>query len=104
MQPDDVVSADIVDQTLDIVLHGPEFAHKNAIVKTLTHTSIPIHPCTRLKTKKQTTTKTEKHNAQLTKHDPFIFCSSSCAVGRWATARKLGTCSSGLLHVGDLVA
>ena len=33
-------------------LHGPESAHKNGIIKTFTHTSIPIHPCTLLKQRK----------------------------------------------------
>ena len=49
VEPDDVVIADIAGQALDIFLHGPEFAHKNGVVKTFTHTSIPIHPCTLLK-------------------------------------------------------
>ena len=54
--PHDVVIADIGGQALDILLHGPESAHKNGIVKTFIHTSIPIHtPCTLLKTK------TKKH-------------------------------------------
>ena len=47
--PDYVVIADIAGQALDIFLHGPESARKNGIVKTFTHTSIPIHPCTLLK-------------------------------------------------------
>ena len=52
--PDDVVIADIGGQALDILLHGPESAHKNGIVKTFTHTSIPLHtPCTLLKKKKK---------------------------------------------------
>ena len=38
---------------LDIFLHGPESAHKNAIVEEFTHTSIPIHPCTLLKKEKE---------------------------------------------------
>ena len=51
--PDDVVIADIGGQALDILLHGPESAHKNGIVKTFIHTSIPIHtPCTLQKKKK----------------------------------------------------
>jgi len=45
VEPDDVVIADNGGQALDIFLHGPESAHKNGIVKTFTHTSIPIHPC-----------------------------------------------------------
>ena len=49
MEPDDVVIADIAGQALDIFLQGPESAYKNGIVKTFTHTSIPIHPCTLLK-------------------------------------------------------
>ena len=56
VEPDDVVIADIAGQALDIFLHGPESAHKNGIVKTFTHTSIPIHPCTLLKWGKKTTT------------------------------------------------
>ena len=46
VEPDDVVIADIAGQALNIFLHGPESAHKNGIVKTFTHTSIPIHPRT----------------------------------------------------------
>ena len=46
---DDVAIADIAGQALDIFLHGPESAHKNGILNTFTHTSIPIHPCTLLK-------------------------------------------------------
>ena len=46
VEPDDVLIADIAGQALDIVLHYPESDHKNGIVKTFTHTSIPIHPCT----------------------------------------------------------
>ena len=49
VEPDDVVIADIAGQALDIFLHGPESAHKNGIVKTFTHTSIPILPCKLLK-------------------------------------------------------
>ena len=44
--PDDVVIADIGGQASDIFLHGPESARKNGIVKTFTHTSFSIHPCT----------------------------------------------------------
>ena len=55
VEPDDVVIADIAGQALDIFLHGPESAHKNGIVKTFTHTSIPIHPCTLLKQTKSET-------------------------------------------------
>ena len=52
--PDDVVIADIGGQALDILLHGPESAHKNGIVKTFIHTSIPIRsPCTLLKKSNQ---------------------------------------------------
>ena len=51
---DDVVIADIGGQALDILLHGPESAHKNSIVKTFIHTSIPKHIlCTLLKKKKK---------------------------------------------------
>ena len=37
---------------------------------------------------------------ELTKHDAFLYCSSSCPMWWWATARKLGRCCSGLFHVG----
>ena len=49
----DVVFADIGGHALDIFLHGLWSAHKNGIVKTFTHTSIPIHPCTLLKNEKE---------------------------------------------------
>ena len=45
VKSDDVVIADIGGQALDIFLHGQESAHKSWIVKTFTHTSIPINPC-----------------------------------------------------------
>ena len=90
MEPDDVVIADIAGQALDIFLHGPESAHKNGIGKTFTHTSIPIHLCTLLKKHK----KQQQQNAQLTKHDAFVYWSSSCAVCWWLIFRKLGTCST----------
>ena len=61
VEPDDVVIADIAGQALDIFLHGPESAHKNGIVKTFTHTSIPIHPCTLLKNKQKTIAKRSTH-------------------------------------------
>ena len=70
MEPDDVVIADIAGQALDIVLHGPEFAHKNAIVKTFTHTFIPIHPSTLLKNKTKNKQNKEEQNSQLTKMMP----------------------------------
>ena len=98
--PDDVVIADIGGQALDILLHDPESAHKNGIVKTFIHTSIPIHaPCTLLKKKEE-----EEKRAKLTKHDAFFCLSSSCPTWWWATVRKPGTCFSGLLHVEDLLA
>ena len=100
VEPDDVMIADIGGQPLDIYLHGPESAHKNGIVKTFTHTSIPIHPCTLLKEKE---TKEPEQNAQLTEHDAFVYWSSSCRIWWWATARKLGTCSSGLFNFGGLL-
>ena len=53
MEPDDVAMADIAGQALDIFLHGPESAHKNGIVKTFTHTSIPIYQCNLQRNKEQ---------------------------------------------------
>ena len=53
VEPDDVVIADIGGQALDIFLHGPESAHKNGILKTFTHSSIPIQSYTLLKKKKK---------------------------------------------------
>ena len=60
VEPDDVVIADIAGQALDISLHGPESAHKNGILKTFTHISIPIRPCTLLKKKKKMRKKKKK--------------------------------------------
>ena len=87
VEPDDVIIADIGGQALDIFLHGPESAHKNGIVKTFTHTSIPIHPCILLKKEKKKKKKEEQQNPQLTKHDAFIYWSSSGPLWWWATAR-----------------
>ena len=90
VEPDDVVIADIAGQALDIVLHGPESALKNGIVKTFTHTSIPMHPCTLPENGKNNNSK----NAQLTKHEAFVYWSSSCPVCWWATFRKFSTFST----------
>ena len=57
MEPDDVVIADIAGQALDILLHGPESALKNGIIKTFTHTFIPTRPCTLLKNGKNNNSK-----------------------------------------------
>ena len=64
VEPGDVVITSIGGQALDTFLHGPESAHKNGIVKTFTHTSIPIRPCTLLKQRVK--------NPQLIKHDAFV--------------------------------
>ena len=53
MEPDAVIIADIGGQALDIFLHGPQSAHKNGIVNTFTHTSIPRNRFTLLKKKKK---------------------------------------------------
>ena len=42
----------------------------------------------------------QKTIVELTKHDAFLYWSSSCPMWWWATARKLGRCCSGLFHVG----
>ena len=95
---DDVVMADIPDQAVEIFLHGPESAHKNGIVKTNIHSHIhshsPIH----------TPKRNKKQNPELTQHDDFLYLSSFCPLRCCSTARKLGTCSSGLLHVRGLLA
>ena len=54
--------------------------------------------------KKQKQKQNKTKNAQLTKHDAFLYWSSSCPMWWWATARKLGRCYSGLFHVGGLLA
>ena len=51
------------------------------------HSHTPTH--TPKKAKKQ-----QQQNAQLTKHDAFVYWSSSCAVCWWPIFRKLGTCST----------
>ena len=89
VKPDDVIIEDIACQALDIFLHGPESAHKNGIVKTFNRTSTPINPCTLLKEIKK-----KQQNAQLTKHDAFVYWSSSFAVCWWPIFRKLGSCST----------
>ena len=65
VEPDDVVIADIGGQALDILLHGPESAHKNGIVKTNLHSHIHSHPPIH-------TPKNKLQNRQLTKCDAFV--------------------------------
>ncbi len=90
MEPDDVVIADIAGQALDIFLHGPRVCaqewHRKDIHSHI-HSHTPMH--TPKKTQKQ-----QQQNAQLTKHDAFLYWSSSCPVCCWAIFRKLGTCST----------
>ena len=94
VEPDGVVIADIAGQALDICLHGPESARKNGMVKTFTHTSIPIHPCTLLKQRaKPSTHQTWRLRSVI------LFC----PVWRWATIGKLGRCPSEMHHVGGLL-
>ena len=38
--------------------------------------------------------KQQQQNAQLTKHDAFVYWASSCAVCWWPIFRKLGSCST----------
>ena len=85
--------ADIAGQALNIFLHGQESARKNAIVKTFTHTSIPIHPCKLLKQRaKPSTHQTSRLRLVV------LFC----PVWRWETVGKLRRCPSGMHHVGGL--
>ena len=99
METDDVIIADIGGQALDIFLHGPESARKNGIVKTFTHTCIPIQSCTLLKKEKKkekkkkrqrerSKKKEEEENPQLTKHDASGYLSSSSSTWGWSTARS----------------
>ena len=94
MVPDDVI-ADIAGQAIDILLHGPESAQKNDIVKTFTHTSIPIHPCTLLKQRAKPSAHQTSRLRLL-----VLFLSNAVAVDGQDFCR----CSSGLLHVGGLLA
>ena len=80
MELDDLIIVDIGSQALDIFLHGPESARKNGIVKTFTHTCIPIHPCTLLKSNNK------EQNPQLTKHDAAGYLWYSSSTWWWSTA------------------
>ena len=86
---DAVAIADIAGQALDIFLHGPESTHKNGILQTLTHTSIPIHPCTLPKQR-------AKPSVQQAWRLRLVLL--SCPMWWWSTVRKLGRCYSGLLQ------
>ena len=48
-------------------------------------------PCTRAHSSKK---RNKEQNAQLTKHDAFVYWSSSCPICWWETARKLDTGST----------
>ena len=90
MEPDDVVIADIAGQALDIFLHGPRVCAQEWHCKDI-HSHIQSH--TPMHTPKKTQ-KQQQQNAELTKHDAFLYWSSSCPVCCWAIFRKLGTCST----------
>ena len=47
------MSPDVAGHALPILLQGLGSTHKNGMVKTFTHTTIPIHPCTLLKNEKE---------------------------------------------------
>ena len=55
------------------------------------HSHIHSHTPTHTPKKVQ---KQQQQNAQLTKHDAFVYWSSSCAVCWWPIFRKFGTCST----------
>ena len=55
------------------------------------HSHTPMHTL-KIRPKKHPKNTQPKQNTQLTKHDAFDYCSSSCPVCWWATFRKLGTC------------
>ena len=65
VEPECVVIADIAGQALDIVLHGPESAHKNGILKTNIHSHMHSHPPI------HTPKRNNDENPELTKHDAF---------------------------------
>ena len=98
---DDVVIADIGGQALDIFLHGPESAHKNDIVKTFTHTSNPIHPCTLLKKKKKEEKKGKPSTHQTWRFRWVVLFLSKLVVGDRQEAWQM---LSRLLHVPGLPA
>ena len=69
------------------------------------HSHTPMHtPKKRKRKKRKKEKKEQQQNAQLTKHDAFIYWSSSCPLWWWATAKYLGRCSAWLLHIGGLLA
>ena len=90
VEPDDVVIADIAGQALDIFLHGPESARKNGILKTFTHTSIPIHPCTLLKNKTKAK-KTSTHQTLCLRLLVLVLSSVVVGVGQEAWQMLLST-------------
>ena len=61
-------------------------------IHSLIHYHTPMH--TSKTRRKKLEEKNQQQNPQLTKHDAFVSCFSSCPVCWWATFRKLGTCST----------
>ena len=86
----DVVIADIGGHTLDIFLHGPESAHKNGILKTFTHTSIPKHPRTLLKKKTKNNNKKNNNNKTLNSRNMMLSFTGPLPVQR-AGGRRPGS-------------
>ena len=96
VEPDDVVIADIGGQALDIFLHGPESVHKNNIVNSFTHTSIPIHPGTLLKQTNSKTLNSPNMMPLFSCHLP-VQCAGGQRPANMAPAPRL-------LHIGVLLA
>ena len=76
---------------------------KQKTKKTLNSPNMPFFTGAHPDIARQKESKTNE-NVQLTKHDAFLYWSSSSPMWCWATARKLGGCYSGLFHFGGLLA
>ena len=90
LSPRTVLTENICQTVEQILQHSPAIM---PFLTTSTLTNPPMH-----------TPKATRSETQLTKHDAFVYLSSSCPVCWWSTFRKLGRCSSRLVHVRGLLA
>ena len=102
LSPRTLLTENICESVQQILQHS-RAENKNK-TKTINSPNMPFFTGALPDIARQKQTKNKQKNVQLTKHDAFLYWSSSCPMCWWATARNLGGCYSGLFHFGGLLA
>ncbi len=102
LSPRTLLTENICESVQQILQHS-RAENKNK-TKTINSPNMPFFTGALPDIARQKQTKNKQKNVQLTKHDAFLYWSSSCPMCWWATARNLDGCYSGLFHFGGLLA